>query len=267
MTIRPPRQIVTTTVFGSHAEQLDRTFSSFRINPFLELHAFILASELPVNQVPGIHYHLREPDPTYSTAIRDADFRRWLFIDELDADYALVVDGHDVLCLQPIPEIPKLLKGGILGAVVEHAGGRYLEGGFYTGNFFNAGVTFWDVRASRELRQSIIQRGRSHYRNDVDDQLSLNEVVHAGWLDHITILPTTYNYRCYVKRRMRGWATTHCLDGIRIYHTDECDEAKKLMPVAPVPPICPLPQDSGPMNIPQQIQRRAQQRLKKHLVK
>ncbi len=267
MSSSKPRQVVMTTVFGTHAEKLDSTFRSFAMNPFLELHAFVLGEALPANRVEGITYHLRKPDPSFSTPIRDADFRRWEFMDELEADYALVVDGHDVLCLQPIPEIPALLRGGVLGVVVEHPGGRYLEGGIYTGNFFNAGVTFWDVEKSRELRRQVIERGRLQYRNDVDDQLSLNEVVHARWLDHITILPTIYNYRCYVKRKKKGWATTHTLDGVRIYHTDECAEVSALLPAAPYPPLAELEPDAGPLNRSQQVQRRARQRMKKHLVR
>lgn len=263
-----PKQVVTTTVFGSHAEQLDRTFISFAQNQFLELHAFVIGEDLPKNQIPGIHYHLKKPDPSYSSPIRDADFRRWEFIDELDAPYAMVVDGHDVLCLQSIPQIPTLLKGGILGLVVEHAGGRYLEGGIYTGNFFNAGVTFWNVEKSRELRQKVIERGKIRYRNDVDDQLSLNEIIHAYYLDEITILPTTYNYRCYVKRQKKGWATTGNLDGVKIYHTDECDEAAQMLPVKPLPPIAHLdPDGPEPLDKNQQWQRRLAQRVKKHLVR
>ncbi|MCD6338880.1 MAG: hypothetical protein J7M29_05815 [Verrucomicrobia bacterium] len=261
------KQAAVTVVFGDHAERLDETFISFRINPFLELHAFILGTELPKRRVPGVAYHLRKPDPSFSHPIRDADFRRWLFIDELDADYALVVDGCDVFCLQPIPEIPELLKGGWLAAATEHPGGRYLEGKVYTGNFLNAGVTFWDVRASRPLREEIVARGRIRFRNCVDDQLALNEVVFARYLDKLTILPCVYNYRAYYRRKVWGWPTTHTFDGVRIYHHDEWRKAREALPVAPHPPLAPLKPDRGPLPRWKQLWRRLLQRCQPHRIR
>ena len=39
---------------ATHAERLDETFTSFAINPFLELHAFILGEALPARRAsPG----------------------------------------------------------------------------------------------------------------------------------------------------------------------------------------------------------------------
>src|SRR5579862_8593532 len=116
------KQAVLTVAFGNFADRLDRTFTSFAQNPFLELHAFIVGDRLPEKRIPGITYHLRPPDPAFSHPLRDAVYRRWLFIDDLDVEYALVVDNQDVLCLQPIPEIPVLLRGAAFGASVEHAG-------------------------------------------------------------------------------------------------------------------------------------------------
>lgn len=259
------RQVCITVVYGSHAERLDRTFTSFAQNPFLELHAFVLGDRLPAKQLPGIEYHLRPPDPSWSHPMRDADFRRWQFIDELDADCALVVDGCDVLCLQSIPELPVLLKGGWLAATSEHPNGRYVEG-VYIGNFVNAGVTFWDVKASKPLRDEVIARGRVRLRNYVDDQLCLNEVVFARYLEKLTILPCIYNYRAYYRRSVRGWPTTDNFDGVRIYHHDEIERAKALLPVKARPPLTVLARDPGPITARAQFWRRLRQRLKPHVV-
>ena len=259
------RQVCVTVVFGGHTELLDRTFVSFAQNRFLELHAFILGEHLPQNRVPGVTYHLRAPDPSFSHPIRDADFRRWQFIDELGAEYALVVDGCDVLCLQAIPELPALLKGGWLAAANEHPGGRYVEGN-YLGTFVNAGVTVWDVRASRDLREAVVTRGRVRFRNLVDDQLCLNEVVYAQYLERLTLLPCTYNYRAFVGRRVRGWPTTRSLDGVRIYHHDECLRAREFSTIGAHPPLSSLVADQGPLTPRQQFWRRLRQRLKPHLI-
>lgn len=260
------KQVAVTVVFGSHAEQLDLTFTSFAQNPFLELHAFVLGERLPERRIKGITYHLRAPDPSFSHPIRDADFRRWSFIDELDAEYALVVDGCDVLCLQPIPPIPGLLRGGWLAATVEHPSGRYLEAGLYTGNFVNAGVTFWNIPASRELRKEVIDRGRIRLRNFVDDQLCLNEILFTRYLDKLTILPCIYNYRAYLNRRVRGWPTTSSFDGVKIYHHDEWRKALSRLPVKPNANLPPLVPDHGPLGPWAQFWRRVRQRLKAHLI-
>jgi hypothetical protein len=259
------RQVCVTVVYGSHTERLERTFTSFAQNPFLELHAFVLGDQLPQRRLTGITYHLRPPEPAWSHPMRDADFRRWALIDELEADYALVVDGCDVLCMQAIPPLPDLLKGGWLAAVNEHPNGRYVEG-VYIGNFVNAGVTFWDIRASKPLRDEVIARGRIRFRNYVDDQLCLNEVVFARYLDRLTLLPCTYNYRAYLNRRARGWPTTGTFDGVRIYHHDEIERAKALLPVQQNRPLLPLAPDPGPVGSAVQFWRRVRQRLKPHIV-
>jgi hypothetical protein len=259
------RQAAVTVVYGTHAERLDETFTSFAQNPFLELHAFILGERLPRHQVPGIQYHLRAPDPAYSHPIRDADFRRWLLIEELGVDYALVVDGCDVLCLRPIPELPRLLRGGWVAAANEHPGGRYLDRGLYTGNYVNAGVTVWDVAASRPLREAVVSRGRIRLRNLVDDQLCLNEILFARYLDQLTLLPFVYNYRAYWNVKRRGWPTTRSLDGVRIYHHDDCRKAKGV-PIRAHPDLPPLEPDSGPLGPNRLFWRRLRQRLKPHLI-
>jgi hypothetical protein len=258
------RQAVVTVVYGAHAERLDYTFTSFAQNPHLELHAFILGDHLPVNQVAGIQYHLRTPDPSFSHPMRDADYRRWLFIDELDVDYALVVDGCDVLCLQPLPAIPELLRGAWFAGCVEHDGGRCLGRRVYTSNFLNAGVTFWNVKASLGLRREVERRGRTRYRNLVDDQLALNEVIHTQFSDQVIILPCHYNYRGSLGARPRGWARTPHLDGIRIYHNRHWIEAaRKLVPVRSRAELEPLPADVGPLNLWQQRWRRFLTRWRK----
>ncbi|MBK9137941.1 MAG: hypothetical protein IPM17_04155 [Verrucomicrobia bacterium] len=252
-----PRQAVVTVVYGSHAERLDYTFTSFHRNPHLELHAFVIGDRLPANQVAGVRYHLRAPDRSFSHPMRDADFRRWCFIDELEVEYAVVVDGMDVLCLRPIPPLPELLRGGAFAGCVEHDGGRRLGGGLYTSNFLNAGVTFWNIAASRAMRQEIETRGRTRYRNLVDDQLALNEVIHTRYFDHITLLPCHYNYRGSLGPRPAGWPRTSSLDGVRIYHNRHwIEEAKRRVPTADRPPLSVLPPDAGPLNAWQQRWRR-----------
>lgn len=261
------KQVAVTVVFGTHAGRLDETFSSFSRNPFLQLHAFVLGGSLPSRRVDGVTYHLRPPDPAFSHPIRDADYRRWQLIDELDADYALVVDGCDALCLQRFPEIPELLRGAWLAAVPEHAASRYLAGGVYTGSFLNAGVTFWDVRASKPLRDEVVARGRIRFRNYVDDQLALNEVVYARYLERLTLLPCVYNYRAYYRRRVRGWPTTDSFDGVRIYHHDEWRKALGCLPIAAEPRLEALVPDTGPLPPWRQFWRRLAERMRRQVAR
>ena len=256
------RQAAVTVASGSHAERLDKTFASFALNPFLELHAFIIGERLPERQLPRIQYHLVSPDPAYQHFLRDIYYRRLLLVDELDCDYAVVVDNHDVLCLQAIPELPTLLRGAAVGACVEHDGGKYLEGQGYTSAYINAGVTFWNVPASRQIRADIAARGRQRFRS-VEDQLTLNEVIHTRYCDELILLPSQYNYRaCLAPKRIRGWPTVTCLDGVRIYHNAYCLEAaRKLLPVAQMARLPDLPADLGPLTPFQRFMRRAQHRL------
>jgi hypothetical protein len=256
------RQAVLTAVYGRHAEQLDRTFASFARVKNCSLHAFVVGDTLPRNQAPGIRYHLRPPDPRFLHPLRDVDFRRWLFVDEVEADFVLVVDGADVLCLRPLEPLSDLLKGGAVGAVVEHNGGRYLETGQYTSNFVNAGVTFWNVAASRELRQKIVARGRRHFRNLIDDQLALNELLHTEWFDRLTLLPCQYNYRGSLGPRPFGWPRVHSLDGVRIYHNKHwLNEARARAETPAHGRAVPLPTDAPPPGPWQQRWRRLKTRL------
>ena len=205
--MKKKRQAVVTAIFGDFAEKLDRTFLSFAQNPFLELHAFVIGNCLPKRRLTGMTYHLRQSDPAFGNTMREAYYRRWSFIDELQMEFALVVDNNDVLCLQSLPEIPALLRGATVGACVEHLGGRYILGQQYTSSYLNAGVTLWNVPESRKMRLEIIARGRSYFRK-LDDQHSFNEIVQTRYFDQMIILPSQYNYRaCLAPKKIRRWPT------------------------------------------------------------
>jgi hypothetical protein len=256
------RQAAVTVASGSHAEKLDHTFTSFAQNPFLELHAFIIGDRLPERQLPGITYHLEKPDSSYQHFLREIYYRRLLFIDQLACEYAVVVDNHDVLCLQPIPELPALLRGAAVGACVEHDGGKYIEGQGYTSSYVNAGVTLWNIPASRRIRADIAARGRARFRS-VEDQLTLNEVIHTRYYDDLILLPCQYNYRpCLAPTRVRAWPTVPHLDGVRIYHNVySLEAARKLLPVKGKATLADLPADSGPVTSFQRFMRRIRHRL------
>jgi len=263
-----PRQAVVTAAFGPHAELLDRTFTTFAQNPHLELHAFIIGARLPERQCPGVTYHLEAPEPAFSHPARDLYYRRLVFLDSLGVEFALLVDNADVLCMQPLPSLPALLRGAALGACVEHAGSRYLAGQGYTSNYLNAGVTFWNVPASRQMRQEIVARGRARFRS-IEDQLTLNEVVNARHLDELVILPCQYNYRALLApARLRAWPTVTHLDGVKIYHNLWClDAAKRLIPTRPAAALPDLPPDAGPLTPWRQFWRRVRHRLSPHYVR
>ena len=264
----PPRQIVMTVATGPATERLDYTFASFAQNPHLELHAFILGRQLPQRQLPEVKYHLVSPTPDFSDPLREVYFRRWQFLDELAADFALVVDCYDVLCLQPLPSIPDLLGNCALGACTEHAGSRYLLGQGYTSNYLNGGVTLWNVPASRQIRREIVQRGQKQFRLVQDDQLALNEVVHTRYYDQLRVLPCQYNYRCYLGMRKKGWPTVTHLDGVMIYHNGFCiDAAKRLLPVRPKALLADLEPDGRPLTKQEQLWRRLRQKFRPHILK
>ncbi|MDB6018289.1 MAG: hypothetical protein JWR19_2778 [Pedosphaera sp.] len=260
------KQVVVTVASGSHAEKLDDTFLSFTQNPALELHAFIVDYKLPDKRFPQITYHLVAPDPAFSHPLRDMYYRRWEFIDRLDAEYALVVDNGDVLCLQPMPDIPVLLRGAAVGACVEHEGGRYLAGQKYVSCYLNAGLTLWDVAASREMRAKIVERGRAKYRG-VEDQLTMNEVIQTLYYEQLIILPCQYNYRPYIGLKKSNWPTLNELDGVVCYHNSYCIEhAKRLLPVKTHAELPPLEADANPLTMREQFWRRLQQRREPHFV-
>lgn len=261
------KQVVATVAFGVNAERLDYTFLTFAQNPHLELHAFIIGDRLPEKQFAPIKYHLRPPDPAFSLPLRDAVYRRWLFIDELDADYAIVVDNRDVLCMQPLPELPELLRGAAVGACVEHEGGRYIPGQGYTSSYINCGVMFWDIKASRRIREETVARGRRYFRN-IDDQRSVNEVIHTRYYGDLILLPSQYNYRANLAPvKTRNWPTVPNLDGVRIYHNGFClDAAKKLIPAKTKAELPDFPDDGRPLTSREQFWRRVEWRFKPHLV-
>lgn len=261
--MKQPVQAVVTIVYGDTVEKLDETFLTFARNPFLQLHAFVIGTELPKKRFSKITYHLRAPDPSFSHPMRDADFRRWIFIDEIEADYALVVDGKDILCLGDLPELPTLLRGAAVGACVEHNGGRPMMGQQYTSNYLNGGVTLWNIQDSYPMRQEILARGKSRFRNPADDQVALNEVIQTRYYDQLCILPCQYNYRAYLNRKQKGWPTVTHLDGVKIYHNYTClDEARKLTSISYKAALPHLKPDFGPVSPSQQKWRQFRYRRK-----
>lgn len=265
----PSRCGVVTVAFGHSTEHLDHTFLSFASkNPGLALHAFILGDRLPAQRLPQIQYHLRAPVPDFSHPLREIYFRRLELLDDLELDYALVVDSYDVLCLQALPSFENLLGPCAIAGCVEHQGSRYLLGQGYTSNFLNCGVMFWNVPGSREIRREIVARGRSHFRTVADDQFAINEVLQTEYFDRLRILPSQFNFRSHLRRKQRGWPTVTHLDGVLIYHNATCmEEAKLLPPVRSRAELPALKPDARPLTRPEQLWRRAKQRLKPWVVK
>ena len=257
------RSAVVTVAFGHSTEHLDYTFLSFaERNPQLQLHAFILGDRLPTRRLPQIEYHLSAPIPDFSHPLREVYFRRMALIDELDIDFALVVDSYDVLCLQPLPPFNELLSECAVAGAVEHLGCRYVMGQGYTANFLNCGVMFWNVPGSRDIRKEIVARGKSRFRMVADDQLAVNEVIQTKYYDRLRILPCQYNYRGYLKKKQRGWPTVQHLDGVVIYHNSTCMEgAKALRPVRARAALPELTPDGQPLSRREQFWRSLRQRL------
>jgi hypothetical protein len=262
-----PRQIVATVATGPFAERLDKTFTTFASNRFLELHAFIIGERLPERRLDGITYHLFKPDPAFMDSMREAYYRRLLFLDEVGADFALLVDNSDVIPMQPLPELPQILRGAAFAGVPEHAGSRYFAGQGWTSCYFNAGVTFWNIPASKQMRADIVKRGRTRFRS-VEDQLTLNEVIHTLYFRDLIVLPSQYNFRAYYKVRQRGWPTVSNLDGVLIYHNAaSVMEAKKLIPVKPAATLPELIADTAPLSDWQKFWRKMQLRRLPHVVR
>src|SRR5689334_18443211 len=110
------RSAIVTVAFGHSTEHLDHTFTSFAINEGVPLHTFVIGKALPKRRLDGITYHLVEPVPDFSNPLREIYFRRLELIDRLDVDHALVVDSYDVLCLQRLPPLEKILGGSDVAA-------------------------------------------------------------------------------------------------------------------------------------------------------
>jgi hypothetical protein len=253
---------------GGAEERLDYTFLSFAQNQGVELHAFILGDRLPQNRLLEINYHLLPPIPSYSHPLREVYYRRMEVLDALGVDYALTVDCCDALCLHPLPAFEQLLGNAHVAACVEHLGCRYILGQGYTANFLNGGVFLWDVANSRDIRDEIIARGKSHFRNVADDQRCINEVIQTKHYNRLRILPCQYNYRAYLNRKQRNWPTVSHLDGVMIYHNaTSMDDAKKLLALRLVAPLPMLPDDGGPVAPSMQFWRKVKQRLQPWVVK
>jgi len=263
-----PRSAVVTLAMGRATENLDYTFSSFGINPGVELHAFILGDRLPARRLPGLTYHLLPPVPDYSDPLREVYYRRMEVLDGLGVDFALTVDCLDVLCLQPLPPFAQLLSGSHVAACVEHLGCRYILGQGYTANFLNGGVFLWDVPRTRDIRAEILARGRAHFRTVADDQYCINEVLQTRHFDRLRILPCQFNYRAYFRRKQRGWPTVEHLDGVFIYHNAACmDDVKRALPFKARAELPPLSDDGGPLPPSRQFWRKLRLRFTPHVVK
>lgn len=239
------RQVITTTVFGSGVNRLGETFTSFLKQPDTELHVFVYGDELPAAPIPGLHYHLVKPDPQFVSTRRDALFRRWTWPDTLDAEYALVVDGTDVVCLRELPRFEKLLRGASVAGSPEWMPPLKILGQGYTGAYLNGGVTFWHLPSSRAMREEIVARGRARFRGEYDDQTVLNEVIHTKYFDQLVVLPSQYNWRALYKKDFRGWQhqwrawpRQDNLDGVYLYHNNN-SVAEVLRDL---PTLRPLPQ-------------------------
>jgi hypothetical protein len=255
----PRQQVIVTTVFGPKAETIAKTFASFAKVPHTELHVFVFNEALPQTRHPQMHYHLVKHDPAFVSVRRDALFRRWIVADQLEAEYALVVDGTDAICLHELPPFADLLRGTVLAASTEWGPPVRIMGQGFTSTYINAGVTFWNLPASRPLRQEVIARGRSYYRGPFDDQTALNEVAQTSYFDRIRILPPQYNWRALYQKNFRSWhhnfrnwPRVDCLDGVQIYHNQHCvDEvlgavASRAPAARAVLPA--LPVDAGPLS-------------------
>ena len=223
------RQVIVTTVFGPQAETIAKTFASFTKVANAELHVFVYNPALPQNRHPQLQYHLVEHDKAFESIRRDALFRRWIWPDQLDAEFALVVDGTDAICVRPLPEFRDLLRGASVAAAPEWGRPVRILGQGYTSAYLNAGVTFWNLPRSKEMREEIAARGRSHYRGPFDDQTALNEVAHTRYFDELTVLPSQFNWRAFYKKSYRSWhqgfrkwPRVDSLDGVQIYHNHHC---------------------------------------------
>ena len=267
------RQIIATTVFGPRAEDLGATFGSFRMVPDAELHVFVYNPQLPQNRIEGAHYHLVEPDAAFVSVRRDALFRRWTLPDRLQAEYALVVDGADAICLQALPRFEQLLRGASFAGAVEWTPPVRIMGQGSTSAYINAGVTFWHLPSSRTMREEIVARGRAHYRGPFDDQTTLNEVLHTKYFDQIVILPSQFNWRALYRKNFRSWhhnfrswPRVDCLDGVYIYHNQHCvrevNEAIRRSAPLVRAELPGLPQDREPLSPAMLLWRRILNRLR-----
>jgi len=261
------QQVIVTTVFGPVAEQIAKTFASFTKVPNAELHVFVFNDALPQNKHPQMRYHLVEHDASLISVRRDALFRRWTLPDRLEAEYAMVVDGTDAICLHPLPAFKDLLGGRSVAAATEWGPPVRLVGQGFTGSYLNAGMSLWHLPSSREIRDLILERGKAHYRGPFDDQMAFNEVVQTSFFERLTVLPPQYNWRALYKKNFRGWQhnfrnwpRVDSLDGVQIYHNQHCVDDV----LAALPSVTPrfhallpeLPKDQRPLTSRQLLWRR-----------
>jgi hypothetical protein len=258
--IMAAKQVITTTLFGGAAENLGSTFATFAKVPNAELHAFVYGNALPRNRLPNIHYHLVKHDPGFVSIRRDALFQRWLWPETLGAEFAMVVDGTDAVCLQPLPPFSELLRGNCVAGASEWGGPIRIPGQGFTSTYLNAGVTFWNLPRSTKMRREIIARGRARYRGPFDDQMALNEVIQTSYFDQLTVLPSQYNWRAFYRRNstrswhnlFRAWPRVDSLDGICIYHNHHCCEQvaqdAQINPPAQFAQLPSLPLDKHPLS-------------------
>lgn len=250
------RCAIISAVYGTHANLLDRTLATFATCPGCELHAFIFGDVRPSSPHPAIRYHQVPFTGAYGPSYREVNYRRWEVLQ--DFDHVAVVDGGDTYCIQPLPPLAEILDGKAAAAAVEYHGSRPLGVSGFTSTYFNAGVTFWDVARSAPLRQKILERGRARFRANTDDQLALNEVLHAS-IQEVRILPFLFNYHLHLKPRLadRYWPVARELPGVYILHTPD--------PVPPLPPSGPDPFPLEPVeaeaSFPTPFQRRLRQWL------
>jgi hypothetical protein len=248
------RSAIVAVTFGHKTKDLDYTFLSFaQKNPDVPLHAFVIGDKLPEERFPQINYHLVAPTLDFSNPLREIYFRRHELIEQLDAEFVLVVDAYDVLCLQPLPPLEKILAGFDMAAATENLGSRYILGQGYTSSFLNGGVTFWNVPKSRDIRAEILARGRARFRTVADDQWVINETVHTKYFERVRILPSQYNYRAYFNHEQPPFPNVKHLDGVLIFHNAETmDKVKKLSEPKPRADLPALEVDSKPLSLREQ---------------
>jgi hypothetical protein len=267
--MKPGTSAIVTVAFGHSTENLDYTFLSFaEKNPGIPLHAFILGTKLPARQLPQIKYHLIAPIPDFSHRLREVYFRRHELIDQLDAEFVLIVDSYDVLCLQLLPPFEKILAGFDVAAATEHMGSRCILGQGYTPNFLNGGVFFWNVPRSKDIRRDVLARARSHFRRVADDQQVLNEVIQTKHYERLRILPGQYNYRAYFGRKEAGWPDVEHLNGVMIYHNGPCIDLVKAAQLKPEAraSLPELSTDPGPLREAAMLERSLQDLCELHVI-
>jgi len=130
-----------------------------------------------------------------------------------------------------------------------------------------AETDFWNVPASKKMREDIVARGRTRFRS-VEDQLTLNEVIHTGFYEQVVVLPSQYNFRAHYHGGHGGWPRVESLDGVLIYHNSYCvAEAKKLIPVKAHAELPPLVPDQAALTDWQKFWRKIQLRRQSHIVR